>query len=380
MNILFVCDAIDPSLGGGTAERTFQMAQALQRAGAQCALFATNVGLSERRRHELDTLETLLVPSLSRRFFLPKVSPARLAALVRKADVVQITGHWSWLGALAGILAMLQGKPYVYCPAGSLRIFGRSALIKRFYNLLIGRRLVRNAACCITTTEQEREQFHAYGVPDARIALLPNGVDDRLPDDLDPLRARQRYGLGDEPLLLFLGRLSPIKGPDLLIEAFAEVRSRHPRARLLLAGPDSGQGEALRRQVQQLGLNAAVGFTGHLEWHEKCDLLAAADLLVIPSRHEVMSLVVLEAGLVGTPALLTDQCGFDEVEQVGGGRVVAANAAALARGLNDMLDTAAALPACGARLQRLVLDCYTWKSLTRRCLELYAQLTGKPVP
>ncbi|TRX73781.1 glycosyltransferase [Pseudomonas mangiferae] len=380
MNILFVCDAIDPSQGGGTAERTFQMARALHRAGAHCMLFATDVGLGERRRTELQGIETLLVPSLSRRFFLPRVAPWRVAALVRRADVVQITGHWSWLGALAGTLAMLQGKPYVYCPAGSLRIFGRSARIKQLYNRLVGRRLVRRAACCITTTEQEREQFHVYGVPDDRIVLVPNGVDDELADAPQPRRARERYGLGDEPLLLFLGRLSPIKGPDLLLDAFAALRNRHPRARLLLAGPDSGQGAELRQQVERLGLEASVGFTGHLEAREKFDLLAAADLLAIPSRHEVMSLVVLEAGLVGTPALLTDQCGFDDVERVGAGRVVAANADALARGLEDLLDAAPSLPQRGERLRQLVLERYTWKSLTRQCLELFAQLTGKPIP
>ncbi len=380
MNILFVCDAIDPSLGGGTAERTFQAARALRRAGAHCMLFATDVGLGERRRDELRGIETLLVPSLSRRFFFPWVAPWRVAALVRRADVVQITGHWSWLGALAGGLAMAQGKPYVYCPAGSLRIFGRSAAIKRVYNGLVGRRLVRRATRCFSVTEQEREQFQAYGVADDRVVVMPNGVDDELPEPPRPERARQRHGLGDETVLLFLGRLSPIKGPDLLLDAFAGVRKRHPRVRLLMAGPDSGQGDALHEQVARLGLEQSVTFTGHLEAREKYDLLAVADLLVIPSRHEAMSLVALEAGLVGTPVLLTDQCGFDEVERAGAGRVVAANAESLERGLEELLANAASLPRQGERLRQLVLERYTWKSLTRQSLTLFAQLTGKPIP
>ncbi len=380
MNILMVCDAIDPALGGGTAERTFQMAMALRASGVTCALLATSVGLGERRRRALCGFEALLPRGFGTRFLVPLVSPFKVAAMIRRADIVQITGHWSGLGALAGLLAQFYRKPYVYCPAGSLPIDGRSVSIKRLYNWLVGYRLVRKAACCMAIVEQERAHFHAYGVSDERITLLANGVARSLPEDIDPQQARTRYGIGDAPLLLFLGRLNIIKGPDLLIDAFHKISARHPRVQLFLAGPDAGLGDILTRQITALGLHNRVFLTGHLELREKFELLTAADLLVIPSRQEMMSLVVLEAGLVGTPVLLTDQCGFDHVEQIGGGCVVPVSIDALAVALDALLTQPQELAKLGARLQKLVTHHYTWDTLMYHCIALYTRLiAGAPL-
>jgi glycosyltransferase involved in cell wall biosynthesis len=374
MKILFVADAIDPSLGGGNAERTYQLARALHDRGAGIALLTTRLGLGAARAAALAPFDCTLVRSLGRRFVLPLVWPGTVARCVRQADVVHIGGHWSWLGALSGWFALRQGRPYVYTPAGSLPLFGRSRTIKRLYNVLIGHRLVRNAACCLAITELERAHFHPYGVPDARIHLLPNGVDPVLPAGISPERARARHGAGTAPLLLFLGRLSPIKGPDLLIEAFAQLRARHPDARLILAGPDAGLQDTLERRVRALNLGEAVRFAGPVSGHDKLDLLAAADCLVVPSRQEAMSLVVLEAGQLGTPALITDQCGFDALAAADGGCIVGVSVAELARGLVQMLDRRATLPAQGANLRRLVHDRYTWPRLAARAQALFEQL------
>lgn len=374
MNILFVCDAIDPSQGGGNAERTYRLAKALRDRGARIALLASRLGLGEQRARELAGFDCTLVPTLSRRFILPWVWPPTVARCVRQADLVHISGHWSWLGALSGWLALRQGRPYVYAPAGSLPLFGGSRTIKRLYNAIIGRRLVQGARCCIAITEMERTHFHLYGVPDERISILPNGVDPELPPDIQPQRARAHYGIGDARLLLFLGRLSPIKGPDLLLDAFARISARHPDMRLILAGPNAGLRGALQRRIGQLNLREAVQLTGNVAGRDKLELLAAADCLVVPSRQEAMSLVVLEAGLLGTPALITDQCGFDALATANGGCIVGASVAELAAGLERMLGSASSLPSLGANLRRLVLDHYTWPHLAARAWELFQGL------
>jgi glycosyltransferase involved in cell wall biosynthesis len=375
MKVLFVCDAIDPSLGGGTAERTYRLGRAMKEAGAEVSLLATRLGLGAQRLRQLAGIDCTLVPTPSRRFIVPFVSPARVARCVRQADVVHIHGHWSWLGALSGWMARRHGRPYVYCPAGSLSIFGRSKRIKQLYNAIVGKRLVRGASCCVAVTEQERAHFHAYGVPDSHIVVLPNGVDAEPFDDLQPQRARDRHAIGAAPLVLFLGRLALIKGPDLLIEAWARIAASHPDARLLLAGRDAGERAALLAQIDRLGLQGRVQLIGNVEGQDKLDLLAAADLLVVPSRQEAMSLVVLEAGLLGTPALITDQCGFDALEPAGGGHIVPATADGLAVGLQRLLNLPPAQrQAMGAALQRLVLERYTWAHLARQAWTLHRQL------
>lgn len=374
MKVLHVADAIDPSLGGGTAERTFQLALALHRAGVACTILCTDIGLGEKRKAELKDIDLVSVSVLFRRFVIPKISWRRIKTLVAEADIVHVTGHWSILGALACLAAQRLDKPYVYCPAGSLRIFGRSGFLKRLYNRLIGFRIVRAATCCLAVTELERAQFHEYGVSDAQITLFPNGVH---PDPAmvpAPQNFRSRLNLEGKQIILFMGRLSPIKGPDLLLEAFARIAPLKDSLRLVFAGPDGELGQELRTIAEQAGLIGHVLFTGFLAGQDKQDALAAADLLVVPSRQEAMSLVALEAGLCGTPVLLTNQCGFDEVQSAGGGLVVAVDVQALADGMQEMLQDPEGLLIKGERLNKLVLSRYTWDGLTRHAIELYANL------
>ncbi|WP_043310822.1 glycosyltransferase [Pseudomonas sp. ML96] len=378
MNVLHVADGIDPSLGGGTAERTFQLAMALRRIGVGCTVLCTDQGLGDTRRTELASVRLVAVPSLFQRFLLPAISGRRIAELVSEADIVHVTGHWSVLGARVCLAAQRLNKPYMYCPAGSLRLFGRSAWFKRLYNKLVGRRIVLGAARCVSVTELEREQFHEYGVTDERILLLPNGVFPNSEIVPNPQGFRASHGLQGRQVLLFLGRLNPIKGPDLLLEAFASLAARYPLTTLVFAGADEELGEPLRAEVARLGLVERVLFIGFIAGQIKQDALAAADLLVVPSRREAMSLVALEAGLCGTPVLLTDQCGFDEVARVGAGAVVAAQALAIAAGIEQLLSTSDELPARGEKLRQLVLEHYTWDGLILKAGQCYEELTGVP--
>lgn len=366
-------DAIDPSLGGGTAERTFQLALALHRADVSCTVLCTELGLGDKRKAELRDIELIAVPTLLRRFLTPLVSYRRIKTLVADADVIHVTGHWSVLGAMVCLIALKLGRPYVYCPAGSLRVFGRSALLKRTYNWVVGKRIVQGAARCLAVTNLEREQFTEYGVDDSRVELLPNGVHPA-EATANPQAFRKTYGLHDAQIILFLGRLSPIKGPDLLLAAFAKIAKQLGNTHLVFAGPDGELSGQLRSAVVEVGLSNRVSFTGFLAGQEKQDALAAASLLVVPSRQEAMSLVALEAGLCGTPVLLTDQCGFDEVQELDGGCVVAVDVDALADGMQFMLQDPERLNAQGQRLRAAILSHYTWDGLTQQVLVLYSKL------
>jgi glycosyltransferase involved in cell wall biosynthesis len=117
---------------------------------------------------------------------------------------------------------------------------------------------------------------------------------------------------------------------------------------------------ALRESAQQSGLEDRVHFVGYVGGREKVAAYRAATLLAIPSRMEAMSIVVLEGGAAGTPVLITDQCGFDILEQIGGGKVVAANADAIANGLAAMLSQPEKLACAGRKLQELVQKDFTW--------------------
>jgi len=126
--------------------------------------------------------------------------------------------------------------------------------------------------------------------------------------------------------------------------------------------------------MSKYGLDERIHFTGHISGNTKSDAYHAADFLVIPSRQEAMSIVVLEAGVTGTPVLITDRCGFDDVAKVGGGMVVPADVDGLQKGLVEMLQDKNSLIAMGAKLKAHVTANFTWDIITERYLNLYEKI------
>ena len=378
MNILNVNMTLDPVTGGGSAERTLQISRALNRAGHECTILTTDTGLSPVYLHQCSEwgLNVVALPSLWRRFYLPKPSQDLIEKLVAGADVVNLMSHWTLINALVYRSVTKLAKPYTVCPAGALPIFGRSRVLKEFYNYFRGREIILNANGCIAISPNEIEQFKSYDIQPARVTVIPNGIN---PDDFcesDGKKFRARHGLGDAPLILFLGRLNIIKGPDLLLKAFCRCSQdeRMKTYHLVFAGPDGGMLNELRRMVEASGVKDRVHFTGHIGGSEKSDAYRAADFLAIPSRQEAMSIVVLEAGITGTPVLITDQCGFEDVAVVEGGMVVAASIEGLQKGLLAMTCNTVNLKIMGKNLEKFTREHFLWDHIVNRYLELFSRI------
>lgn len=374
MKILNVSNTIDPVTGGGEAERSFQMSKALTQSGAECRVLTIDTGLTSERKNFLGEGRVIALPCLVRRFYVPRFSFSQIDALVREADVVHLMGHWTILNALVYYSLRKYNKPYVVCPAGALRIFGRSKLFKRIYNLVVGKRIIQNASMCIAVTPDETDSFIAYGMKQNRIHVIPNGIaeTDFLADDSKSFR--EKFGLGVRPFILFVGRLNLIKGPDLLLKAFCEIQNHFPGADLVFVGPDGGMLSELKSIVKNANVEGRVHFLGYLGGVDKSHAYHAAEILAIPSRHEAMSIVVLEAGVSGTPVLLTDQCGFNQVADVGGGWVVSATVEGLKSGLIDVLTDAIKIRTASVKIKSYVLNNFTWTAIVQEYWKLYSNL------
>jgi glycosyltransferase involved in cell wall biosynthesis len=373
MRILNVNNTLNPLTGGGTAERTFQMSRALARAGIPCTVLTTDVSLGDDRTRELKGTQIVTCPAVWPRFFVPEFSVHKIRRAVAQADVIHLMGHWSVLNAFVYLIATRLRRPYVVCPAGALPIYGRSRLLKGMYNRVVGRRLIRDARFCIAVTPAEIPAFESYGVERRKIRVIPNGIQvDDVPVP-DPQAFRARHALGAAPIILFVGRLNQIKGPDLLLQAFMNLGDAVHGHQLVFVGPDGGMLEALREMAVRRDMGDRVRFLGFLGGAEKYQAYFASSMLVVPSRQEAMSIVVLEAGVTATPVLLTDQCGFDEVAQRRGGEVVHASVADLERGLLRLLSNPPALKQMGAALKTLVEERYAWDSLLPTYLSLYRE-------
>lgn len=372
MKILNVTVLLDAASGGGTAERTFQLSRSLVAKGHDVTVLTTDIGLTEERIASLTGVTVVGLPCLLKRFFVVLPRLFLISALVKRADAIHLMGHWNLLNVIVFMAATLWGKPYAVCPAGELRVFGRSSLLKRLFNRLVGYRIIRGASAWIAITADENVQYEQYGVPPEKVSVIPNGIvaKDLLVEESTDILGR--VGVTPKNYILFMGRLNPIKGPDLLLGAFARAALRYPELKLVFAGPDGGLLEALKIKVGASGLAGRVIFAGYVAGGDKATLYRQARLLVIPSRHEAMSIVVLEAGVVSVPVLLTDQCGFDDVQRTGGGMVVEASMDPIEHGLIQLMDSPELLPEMGERLHRMVMGKYTWEIAVQRHEQLFA--------
>lgn len=370
---------LDPQTGGGTAERTFQLSRFLSRAGIACTLLTLDIGMTQERRRALGNVRLIALRCLNRRYFVPLISPFAIDRLVAEMDVVHLSGHWTVLNALVYMSCRKLRKPFVFCPAGALGPFGRSIRPKRLYDALVGRAIAQSASACVAITEQERADFDAYGVQPERVTVIPNGID---PEDYamigqeDMDGVLKKFALPAAPYILFLGRLSPIKGPDLLLDAFAQVAERLPGIHLVFAGPDDGLLQSLKDTAVAHSLADRVHFTGYVAGREKVALLRGAQLLAIPSRREAMSIVVLEAGMCGVPALFTDACGLEALALEGAGTMVSPSAADLAKGLLDVMGQGGITRQTAERLSAIVNERYLWSIQSGRYLGLFSRLSG----
>lgn len=162
----------------------------------------------------------------------------------------------------------------------------------------------------ITLSESNRRDLTGpHRLPAAKIRVVPNGVPDPHPVDPNAVsRARTALGGGDLPRILHVGALTPRKGHRLLLDALDALRHRPWRLALVGTGEEEAR---LRQRVAEMRLEDRVTFLGHRD--DVPALLAAADLVVLPSSREGAPLVLLEAMAVACPAVTTDIYGVPEL-------------------------------------------------------------------
>lgn len=375
MHILNVNSSLGLKTGGGTAERTFQMSRFLAKQDSvQCTVLALDIELDAHRIQDLAPAKVVALPCLWKRFYVPRFGWKTIKRLVEEADVVHMMGHWSVLNVLVYLAARRINKPYVVCPAGALPIFGRSAKLKRFYNAIAGRSIIRNAAAWIAVTASEFPHFESYRISASQIVVIPNGVNEEDFLHADRQAFLNRHDLPDVPMLLFMGRLNPIKGPDLLLQAFIRARHQFPTFHLVFAGPDGGMLSELRQLAEAAGVSGCVHFLGYVSGDDKSAAYHNAILLVVPSRQEAMSIVALEAGICGTPVLLTDQCGFSDIRLVDPRLEVPATISGIAQGLSELLTDISVLDQVEPAWRDFVKRRYTWASIVPEYLKLYKSI------
>ncbi len=236
--------------------------------------------------------------------------------------------------------------------------------------------MARNADAVITCSHYMRDHVaDIYGLDEARIAVIPNGIDplDLQPvEDLDALRSR--FAAPHERLVLLVGRLVYEKGFQIALEALPGVIERLGDVRFLVAGSGTAEAE-LRAQSDALGLAAHGTFLGWIGDDVLHSLYRIADLTVVPSIYEPFGLVALEAMASGCPCIVADTGGLREVvpnEQVGL-RFESRDPVSLAGMMERVLSDDGLRDRLVAEASEHVLR-FDWADIARRTAEIYGDL------
>ena len=377
---------------GGIPRLAHSLTRGLVRRGHQVTVCTTdacdeagrlNAAHSERTA---DGVEVQIFPNISNplayhlQLFLPLGLASYLRRHARTFDVAHLHACRNIPGAIAAYHLRRAGVPYVLAPNGTAPRIERHLLAKLAFDVLAGRRILDGAARVLAVSSVERRQLCDLGVTASAIRMIPNPVDlVEFASPVTPGRFRQRFGLPHGRLVLFLGKLTPRKRLDVLVRAFAQLRRAD--ASLVIAGNDMGAGAQARSFVRALGLDRRTVFTGLLRGHERLEALAAADVLVYPSQHEIFGLVPLEALLAGTPVIVADDSGCGEVVRAtGGGQVVPlGDPDALARAIDRVLDEPSGWRAAVADAQVRIRAAYGDDVVCSQLEQLYSEMT-EPIP
>ena len=367
--------SLDPVSGGGTAERTSKLTLALDELeGVRSLILTTDAGIKDLKSLPIPLSQATILPCWNQRWYLPAPHFLKVHRIVAWADVIHLMNHWTLLNAWVYLVARWQRKPYVICSAGALKVYGRSSILKRLYNRLVGHSILKNARALIAITQDEVAFFQQMDIPEKKIFHIPNGVWKKDFSFQDERLFRDTYKLGEAPFVLFVGRLNPVKGPDILLKAFTKVAKRFPEFHLVLMGPDGGMQEELKAWIINNGLSEKAHLVGYAGGDMKSSAYHGADLLVVPSRQEAMSIVALEAGICGTPVLLSDQCGFESLAEEGGGKITSIDIEHMAESVETLLEDRAALAQMGSRAKKYVSENFSWSIAAKSHLELYKKI------
>jgi glycosyltransferase involved in cell wall biosynthesis len=316
MRVALVDDEYYPDIGG-VAHYAFELSLQLVKLGIEVVMI-THAHPGQPEEEEIAGVRIKRVrgwvPNHPHRTFSPLLfCRCYKYILDEKFDVVHGLDIYSTMALMVIPFARIFRIPCVLsCHTA------RGSPFSVFWQRLLGWALMFTKPDRLITVSQASARFSpSLGFSEKRITVVPNGVDlSCFNGEIDASTMREELGIGDQPLAVTALRLIKWKSPELLISAFARVLEVVPDAKLVIAG--SGREEDnLSRQIRGLNITNSVFMVGKLPKEKVAQLMAAADVFVLPSKMESFGLTLLEASAAGLPVVCSNAGGIPEVFQDG---------------------------------------------------------------
>jgi len=306
---------------------------------------------------------------------------ASLRNVIRKRisefDIIHIHGIWHHPSYVAANVARKMQKPFILSPHGSLApwCLQYKRVKKKAYFELVQKRQLQHATLVHALTEAERGYIKKL-VPDTIVKIVPNGID--IQPDLNEneiIEFRRKYPwIKVGRFILFLGRIHPKKGLDVLVKAFAGAKRRGIEHLLVIAGNDEiGWRSELEKLAWKCGVGKEIYFVGQIEGSEKRCMLETCDFLILPSYSEGFSMAILEAMAHAKPVIFSSGCDMSELINEGIGITANPNETEMEKAILELALNKELSKRMGRKARELVLRKYSWDIIANNVIDMYEE-------
>lgn len=385
MKIVQVVPRFPPAIGG-MENHVYNISVELVKRGHEVTVVTStdvNGEKSEVSKNFMDGLEVYRYPLFLPRFFREFwFMPSMLRTVKNlRGDVIHTHGYRCLSSCTAAYLSKLKGIPLVLTPHG---IFPRrnwfNALMKFFYDHSLGNLLLKSSDKIIALTENNKLLLLKMGIPKDKIVVIQNGVDVNKFKRLQLLKdAKENYGFYG-PVLLYVGRIAWHKRLEKVIEALPLITREFCDLKFLIVGPDYAKHSGdLLCLAKKLGVNDSVVITGSVSEKQVRLYYSMADIFMLPSIYEGLSLSMLEAMASRVPIIALSSGGTGGVLTHRVNAILSKNKTS--EEISDSVSLLLNNPKLRGRICQnafdLILQKYTWKSVVDKLERLYMEICGK---
>ena len=389
MKILQVVKYYYPAMTfGGPVRCAYNLSKYLAQKGHSVSVVTTdaldiNTNVRIKEQYEIcKNIEIFRLPNISRAygFFITPTIFTKLGKNLKDFDVVHLHEFRTFQNLSFYYTNRLK-IPYVLTLHGQLftEYIGDSlgtVMLRTAFDPIFGKRMLKGASKILALNHSEAKKCIKFGASPSKIAIVPNGIDiadfSNIPEKG---KFRLKYGIKQKKLVLYVGRINRRKGIDVLIKACSKLFKKRKDAILMIVGADDGYLNEAKMLVNSLNLVSQIIFLGGLP---RLDVLSAyndADIVVCAGTQEGFPIVILEAGIMGKPMVVSDDSGADCVRTGRFGLTVKyGNTLQMIEALETLLNNPSLCIELGENGKRFVSQNFSWENVGEKIEKLYCSI------
>lgn len=374
---------------GGPSQMVLGLSKALAKEGIDLTLITTNSN-GDQGQEPLDVPLKTPIQQNGYSLIYFNCSPFKrykfsldllswLSNNAHKYDLAHIHALFSPVSTASAIICRIKKLPYILRPLGTLdpADLRKKKQLKKLYGNFLEKPNLAGAAAIHFTSQKESDVSTRFGVKTNDL-VIPLGIES--PSDLPEVgTTRQKLGIdSNQLLLLFMSRIEPKKGLDLLIPALEKLLDQGLDFHFVLAGAnpqDQDYENFIHNQIKNSSLKQCTTITGFVTGEMKLGLLQDADLFVLPSYYENFGIAVIEAMVLGTPVVISNQVYiWQEIQRAKAGWICDCNQEDLSQQLKLAMADQKTIQERGLNAAKLVLEKYSWFAIAHQMISVYRNL------